>query len=266
MTLNCKAKRWACTFYVILPINSENDLQKLGTLKNEKVLIWLIIAENIFLVLTTSSCMLQLILVLTSHTQDPCLEKQTDSEHKLTLFPSTVAKPASGLQPLTSEALLFKSSISFHLFRTLSKLKLLDFWSSFKALTLIKSSALTFLQTELSFRFPPILQQCACSSLRSAEPMGAISSELPGWPYISVSVSLSVPTSSVGVVTIVVIWAPALLRGGARVFGAGLWDHAIWTVNLYGQLWLVEVDSLRWVAGTRTCTHRGDRETCTRGK
>lgn len=48
---------------MILPINSETDLQKLGTLKNEKVLIWLIIAENIFLVLTTPSCMLQLILV-----------------------------------------------------------------------------------------------------------------------------------------------------------------------------------------------------------
>lgn len=72
----------------------------------------------------------------------------------------------------------------------------------------------------------------------------------------------SVPTSSVGV-TLFFVWAPVFLLWGAGVFGAGLWDHAIWTVNLYGRLWHVEVDGPRWVAGTHVYT-RGDKETHSR--
>lgn len=45
-----------------------NGLQKLGTLKNVWLLTWLIMAENTFLILTTFSRMLQLILASTPHT------------------------------------------------------------------------------------------------------------------------------------------------------------------------------------------------------
>lgn len=86
--------------------------------------------------------------------------------------------------------------------------------------------------------FPPILEQCALMGY--SQDICAI--------FIGV---MYVPTSSVRfATTIIIIWAPAVLLRRAWVFGAGIWDHAIWTVNLYGCVWFVEVGSPQRVAGT----------------
>lgn len=86
------------------------------------------------------------------------------------------------------------------------------------------------------FQFSPSDEQCS----------GALTGRYPWLP------ALSVPASSGRVVTIVFIWAAALLWRRTWVFGAGIWDHAIWTVNLYGCVWFVEVGCHQRVAGTRT--------------
>lgn len=98
--------------------------------------------------------------------------KQAVIEHKSTVFPfMTVARPAPALQCLSllKPCRLNPSLLPSKYFWTLSKVKLLNFWSGFKALILIKSVALISLfsfrnfKMELSFRFPPILEQWACS-------------------------------------------------------------------------------------------------------
>lgn len=85
------------------------------------------------------------------------------------------------------------------------------------------------------FTFAPIVEQHA----------GSVTGRWPWRP------PLSVDTSSARVSKIF-IWGPALLLRRTWVFGAGIWDHAIWTVNLYGRVWFVEVGGPQRVAGTRT--------------
>lgn len=123
-----------------------------------------------------------------------------------------------------------------------------NFWSHFKVLTFIRKHRSnlcsyweTFKQNFLSV-FLPFLDNVLVFRHSSSAPFicGTLSigchlgippaSFLAG--FTCVSVSLSVPTSSVGVVTLVLIRARAFLLWGARVFGAGIWDHAVWTINL----------------------------------
>lgn len=148
--------------------------------------------------------------------------------------------------PLTPEV---RSSNPFLLW--ISQNYTISFCSS-KALSLInKKQSLNFhLSSFLPF-FLPILNSVLIFSTQQPQrrslhlvttnpwvPPGHPSSRLPGWPHVSVSVTLSVPTHSVRVIApVVVVRARALVLWGARVFGAGLWDHAVWTVNLYGGLW-----------------------------
>lgn len=71
-------------------------------------------------------------------------------------------------------------------------------------------------------------------------------------PPVGPSASLPVPTSSVGVVVVLFVSAPALFLRGALAFGAGVRDHAVRTVDLHGRLRQVQVDGPRRVAGTHT--------------
>ncbi len=90
-----------------------------------KVFIWLIVAENAFLILIAFSCMLQLILVLTTHTTRSTPETISSYSTQIDSFSLQDSSQASFslTRPLTSETLQVKSSCSSLIWVFLDSLK-----------------------------------------------------------------------------------------------------------------------------------------------